>query len=356
MRILRWLFLASLTSLAAAQFTTVTGTVTDPNSIPYANGTITAALVTSATPIFSATNLPYTPPTQPVGLNSAGSFVMRLADVTALTPGGSTWTFTVCSGPGTVQPAGGAGPVCFTVPALVIAGASQSITVQLHAAAVALTILPASGTVTNIATTAPITGGPITTTGTIACATCAIGPGSSVAGNIPAFTNTDGVTLADSGLRVSPIFSTPVTGTSMVTAGVNTVLVGPVSMVTPGANGTYRFIVQLIQTTPGSGGACAAGTVQAQLAYKDADTGVTFALTANQTHIQFTGMSIATSTGPVQMTSTGNGNANIWTSTPREFRAASGVAIQYQFTEGTNSNCTTPPVFAVRPALYYMGY
>lgn len=31
-----------------------------------------------------------------------------------------------------------------------------------------------SGTVTNIATTSPITGGPITTTGTIACATCGV--------------------------------------------------------------------------------------------------------------------------------------------------------------------------------------
>ena len=38
-------------------------------------------------------------------------------------------------------------------------------------------IIPAgagSGTVTNIVTTGPITGGPITTTGTIACATCTV--------------------------------------------------------------------------------------------------------------------------------------------------------------------------------------
>ena len=135
-RLLAGLFL--FTGMAAAQFTTVSGTVTDPNGLPYANGTISATLVSSASPKFTATNQPYTPPAQPVGLNSAGSFVMQLADVTQLTPGGSTWSFTVNCGVGCVPPAGGKGPVSFTVPSITISGASQSITATLTAAALPL--------------------------------------------------------------------------------------------------------------------------------------------------------------------------------------------------------------------------
>ncbi len=66
-----------------------------------------------------------------------------------------------------------------------------------------LTYTAAFGTsnvgVTSIATTSPITGGTITTTGTIACATCAIGPGSSTANHLAKFSGTDGITLADGG-------------------------------------------------------------------------------------------------------------------------------------------------------------
>ena len=125
-----------LTPLAAAQFTTVSGTVIDPNGLPYANGTISAVLNSSTSPTLGG--LPYQPPTQPTGLNSAGKFVMNLADNTQLLPGGTTWTFITCSAAGTVQPAGGKGPVCFTVAALSISGASQDISTQLQAAALSL--------------------------------------------------------------------------------------------------------------------------------------------------------------------------------------------------------------------------
>jgi len=56
------------------------------------------------------------------------------------------------------------------------------------------------GTVTEIDTSTPITGGPITGVGTIGCATCAIGPGTSTAGHLATFLNTDGITLADGGV------------------------------------------------------------------------------------------------------------------------------------------------------------
>lgn len=129
-----------LSTAAAAQFTTVTGTITDPNGLPYANGTIAPSLVISGSPVFTSTGLAYSPPTQPVGLSPAGSFVMQLADVTALSPVGGTWTFQVCSASGTVQPAGGKGPVCFTVAGVSISGSSQNIGTTLSAAALALTV------------------------------------------------------------------------------------------------------------------------------------------------------------------------------------------------------------------------
>ena len=106
-----------LGTAAAAQFTQVTGTVKDPNGVAYANGTIVPKLVISGTPNFIG-GFGYTPPTQPVGLDLNGKFLMQLADNTQLTPGGSQWSFLICSAAGTVQPAGGKGPVCFTVPAL----------------------------------------------------------------------------------------------------------------------------------------------------------------------------------------------------------------------------------------------
>lgn len=135
---------------ALAQFTTVTGTVIDPNGLPYAGGTISAALVSSGSPTLNG--LAYTPPSSPSGLNIAGSFTMRLADVTVLLPGSSTWSFTVCSGIGTVQPSFGKASQCFTVTGVSISGASQDIGATLRAAALALTATFSSTGITCSAT------------------------------------------------------------------------------------------------------------------------------------------------------------------------------------------------------------
>jgi hypothetical protein len=138
-----------LDQLAAAQFTQVSGTVTDPNGLPYANGTISPILVLPGGTSPTLNGLAYTPPSQPVGLSSAGSFVMNLADNTVLQPAGTKWNFQVCSAAGTVQPAGGKGPVCFSLAApITISGSSQSITANLNAVALALSF--ASG-ITNSA-------------------------------------------------------------------------------------------------------------------------------------------------------------------------------------------------------------
>jgi hypothetical protein len=150
-------FFLALCSTSWAQFTTVTGTVTDPNGLAYANGTITAALVTSNTPKFTATGQLYIQPSQASGLDLTGSFRVTLADNTTLSPGGTTWNFTVCSAGGSVFPSFGKGPQCFTVTGVTISGASQSISATLSAAAPALTAafgsnsLGGSGTAGNFA-------------------------------------------------------------------------------------------------------------------------------------------------------------------------------------------------------------
>lgn len=136
------LLLFFLATCAQAQFTTVTGTVIDPHSLPYANGTITPTLITTASPTLSG--ITYAPPSQPVGLSLAGAFVMRLADNTQLQPGGTQWTFKVCSAAGSIQPAGGNGPVCFNV-TLTISGSAQDISAQLQAAALPLSNVASGG-------------------------------------------------------------------------------------------------------------------------------------------------------------------------------------------------------------------
>lgn len=82
-----------------------------------------------------------------------------------------------------------------------------------------------SGTVTSVATTAPITGGPFTTSGTIACATCVT--------SASALTN--GAIMTGAGLQAS---QTNTTGTGVLTAlGVNTGTAGAF-VVNGGALGT----------------------------------------------------------------------------------------------------------------------
>jgi hypothetical protein len=148
-----------ISTAALAQFTTVTGTVVDPNGLAYAFATITPLLVLPGNVSPTLNGQTYLPPTQPTGLSITGFFTMRLADNTVLLPGGTTWNFTVCSGAGTVQPAIGKGPVCFTLAApITISGASQDISANLNAVAVALTF--------SATTTVPLTlnGTPVAST------------------------------------------------------------------------------------------------------------------------------------------------------------------------------------------------
>jgi hypothetical protein len=128
------LLLAS--SLAAAQFTLVTATVVDPNGTPYALGTVSAQLITNGvTPTLNG--LGFSMSSGPANLDTTGSFTMSLVSNTAMVPTGLHWQFTVCSSAGSIPPAGGNGPVCFT--ALVsVTGANQNISSILDALAPAL--------------------------------------------------------------------------------------------------------------------------------------------------------------------------------------------------------------------------
>lgn len=142
---------------AFAQFTTVSGTVTDPNGLPYALGTVTPVLQIpsgAGTPKFGQT--PYVPPNQASGMDGTGSFVVTLADNNVLTPAGTRWAFIVCSSAGSVPPAFGKGPLCFTVNSVLITGASQSISATLTAAALPLTAPLTSQVLQNLTVTGTV--------------------------------------------------------------------------------------------------------------------------------------------------------------------------------------------------------
>lgn len=121
---------------AHAQFTQVSGTITDPNGLVYANGTITPSLVVTGGCIPTVNGQPYSPPANPVGLSSAGNFSMQLAANSSLcSSGSSTWSFTVTCGVGCIPQPGGTGPITFTVTGVTISGSSQSLSSTLSNAA-----------------------------------------------------------------------------------------------------------------------------------------------------------------------------------------------------------------------------
>jgi hypothetical protein len=132
-----------LVTAAVAQFTTVTGTVIDPHTVPYAFGTIVPVISIpsgAGTPQL-ANGTVYLPPTQPSGLDGTGHFTVTVADNSLLTPAGTKWNFIVCSFQGTELPAFGTGSQCFSLAApITISGTSQDITTQLNAAALPLTV------------------------------------------------------------------------------------------------------------------------------------------------------------------------------------------------------------------------
>lgn len=126
--------LATLAMPAFAQTTAVSGTVTDPNGLPYAFGTITPQFVNvsgGASPTFTATGFGMLPPNTPTQLSSTGTFGFSLPANTALTPSSTHWQFVICSGVGSVPQALGTGQQCFTTAQITITGTTQSITTNI---------------------------------------------------------------------------------------------------------------------------------------------------------------------------------------------------------------------------------
>lgn len=124
---------------AQCTFGVVTGTITDPNGLPYSNGSISATLVNP------------NPPMQPLcggvaiggfaqaSLDVNGSFTMNLAANAAIVPSGTTWVFTVNGNSNLPRPVG-LGGVTFTTSGLTIVAGPQSLSTTLSALAPALTV------------------------------------------------------------------------------------------------------------------------------------------------------------------------------------------------------------------------
>lgn len=136
------LMLAAALPAAAQNSTLVSGTITDPNGLPYSFAQVQAQLI----PIGGTPTVPppcnnqaavgcVVPAFLPTQTDVNGSFSMTMASNAALNPSGTHWQFTVNENG--VPPPIGFGPQSFVV-TLTISGATQSITAALNAAAPAL--------------------------------------------------------------------------------------------------------------------------------------------------------------------------------------------------------------------------
>lgn len=134
--------LLGFSGVARAQYTVVSGTVTDPQGFHYANGTITAQLNPASSGPWKLSGQPYGGMLPVTVLDANGSFSARIGDNAQITPGSSQWQFTVCGF--ALTPPIGTGNHCFTVLATVT-GATQSLTSALSAAAPALTNISSGG-------------------------------------------------------------------------------------------------------------------------------------------------------------------------------------------------------------------
>src|SRR5208282_4757188 len=192
--------ISALPAMGQGGFTTVTGTITDPNGLKYSCGTISAQLVTAGGASATLNGGGFTTQTSPIGLGcptspgtgAPGSFTMRLADSGVIVPSNTTWRFTVNMTPGIAPPAG-TGPQSFTVttaincstntPATCTANA-MDISTLLSAAALALSTVgpPPSSTVAGLPSAASVPVGTLyQVTDALTQGNCSVGGGTSLA-------------------------------------------------------------------------------------------------------------------------------------------------------------------------------
>lgn len=123
----------------AQTIVTVTGTITDSNNVPYSNGQVTINInppgVTS--PFITATGAPILFPIL-TSTNSIGFFTVQLLTNASITPGGTQYTFRICTP--VVPPPVGTGNSCFT-PAPVTISANVDLSTTFNPVAPKLTNL-----------------------------------------------------------------------------------------------------------------------------------------------------------------------------------------------------------------------
>lgn len=127
--------------------TVVSGTIVDPNGVPYAGGSIDATLVPVGTTPTVAGFGQIDGYVQPVAISKTGTFTLPLycnsagGGCSVISPASTQWMFTVRN-PG-AQPPAGFGGISFSV-TLTITGATQNISSQLNTAAPLLLVEPTS--------------------------------------------------------------------------------------------------------------------------------------------------------------------------------------------------------------------
>jgi hypothetical protein len=167
MRRLALVFLLSLSlaGIARGQCSTlVSGTVLDPNGIPWAGGTIQATLVLpTGTGGATCNGAQIQGSTQRVTLDSTGSFQMNIPDNGLIRPLGLSWTFSVNISPGQPPPIG-KGPQQFSVttPIICVSNNPTTCTAGAMNISTALTPVPSLSYVS-----APAIANPSSTTGAI---------------------------------------------------------------------------------------------------------------------------------------------------------------------------------------------
>jgi len=138
---------------AFAQYTSVTGTVTDSNGIPYSNASGKAQLVVAGVPVTGQPTLkinsvsqcqqsgfgsapcqvPFPGTIGPFSLDANGNFPaggVQVQDNTQITPSGTQWLFTINETPGTAPPVGTGPQTCNAT--VTISGATQVVSPSLN--------------------------------------------------------------------------------------------------------------------------------------------------------------------------------------------------------------------------------
>jgi hypothetical protein len=132
-----------LASLACAQTVIITGTVLDPNGIPYQGGSGRAVLTPGNVQWLVNNTNPVPTPITISGIDSFGHFSISLTNTSLIAPASMNpqWTFSFCSQTYAVQ----AQPVCFTMTPMSLI-TSQDISTQIQAQAAPLPSIGGSST------------------------------------------------------------------------------------------------------------------------------------------------------------------------------------------------------------------